>query len=121
MDWLRLPMLPPLVQTILLLVCSTTVMTYAWYAHLRTLADRPWWFAALLSWLVALVEYMLLIPANRIGHTELSIAQLKILTEAISLTTFIPFVMVYFGQPLKLDYLWAALCILGAVYFIFRS
>lgn len=111
---------PVIVQTIGLLVCSTSIMTFAWYAHLKNLADRPWWFAALMSWLVALFEYALMVPANRIGHGELSIAQLKILAEAIALTVFIPFAVYYFGEPVKLDYLWAALCILGAVYFIFR-
>lgn len=112
---------PVIVQTIGLLVGSTTIMTFAWYAHLKNLADRPWWFAALMSWLVALLEYALMVPANRIGHGELSIAQLKILAEAIALTVFIPFAVYYFGEPVKLDYLWAALCILGAVYFIFRA
>jgi uncharacterized protein (DUF486 family) len=93
----------------------------AWYAHLKNLADKPWWIAALISWGIALFEYLLQVPANRIGHTDLTLAQLKILQEAITLTVFVPFVVFYMGQPLKLDYLWAGLCLLGAVYFIFRS
>jgi len=98
------------------------VITYnAWYAHLKNLADKPWWIAALISWGIALFEYLLQVPANRIGHTDLTLAQLKILQEAITLTVFVPFVVFYMGQPLKLDYLWAGLCLLGAVYFIFRS
>ncbi|MDQ5882340.1 MAG: uncharacterized protein QG616_2172, partial [Pseudomonadota bacterium] len=91
------------------------------YAHLKHLNDRPWWIAALASCGIALFEYLLQVPANRIGHHELSLAQLKILQEVITLTVFVPFVVFYMQQPLKLDYLWAGLCILGAVYFIFRS
>jgi len=113
--------LPVLWQTGLLLAASNVFMTFAWYAHLKNLADRPWWIAALLSWGIALFEYLLQVPANRIGASELSLAQLKILQEVITLTIFIPFVVFYMQQPLKLDYLWAGLCILGAVYFIFRS
>ena len=96
-------------------------MTFAWYAHLKNLADRPWYVAAMVSWGSALFEYLLQVPANRIGYTALSLAQLKILQEVITLAVFVPFAAVYMRQPLKLDYLWAALCIVGAVYFIFRS
>ena len=113
--------IPILWQTALLLAASNVFMTFAWYAHLRNLSGKPWWIAALVSWGIALFEYLLQVPANRIGHAELSLAQLKILQEVITLTIFIPFVVFYMQQPLKLDYLWAALCILGAVYFIFRS
>jgi uncharacterized protein (DUF486 family) len=96
-------------------------MTFAWYAHLKNLNDRPWWVAALASWAIALFEYLLQVPANRIGRGEMSLAQLKILQEAITLTVFVPFVILYMNEPLKLDYLWAGLCILGAVYFMFRT
>ncbi len=113
--------IPILWQTALLLAASNVFMTFAWYAHLRNLSGKPWWIAALVSWGIALFEYLLQVPANRIGHAELSLAQLKILQEVITLTIFIPFVVFYMQQPLKLDYLWAALCILGAVYFVFRS
>ena len=116
--WERLPVLW---QTVLLLTASNIFMTFAWYAHLRNLADRPWWIAALASWAIALFEYLLQVPANRIGHTHLSLPQLKILQEAITLTVFLPFAVLYMGQPVKLDYLWAALCIIGAVFFIFRT
>jgi uncharacterized protein (DUF486 family) len=105
----------------ILLLASNVFMTFAWYAHLKNLADRPWWVAAILSWGVALFEYLLQVPANRIGYTALSLGQLKILQEVITLTVFVPFAVLYMGQPLKLDYLWAALCLCGAVYFIFRS
>ncbi len=113
--------MPVWFQTALLLAASNVFMTFAWYAHLKNLADKPWWIAALISWGIALFEYLLQVPANRIGHTDLTLAQLKILQEAITLTVFVPFVVFYMGQPLKLDYLWAGLCLLGAVYFIFRS
>ena len=96
-------------------------MTFAWYAHLKNLAHKPWIIAALVSWGIALFEYLLQVPANRIGYTTLSLPQLKILQEVITLSVFVPFAMFYMHQPLKLDYLWAALCILGAVYFIFRT
>jgi uncharacterized protein len=109
------------IQTVLLLICSNVFMTFAWYAHLRNLADRPWWVAALVSWGIALFEYLLQVPANRIGYTTLSLAQLKILQEVITLSVFVPFAAFYMRQPFKLDYLWAAACLLGAVYFIFRS
>ena len=105
----------------LMLVASNVFMTFAWYAHLKNLADKPWWIAALASWGIALFEYLLMVPANRIGYAELSLAQLKILQEAITLSVFVPFAILYMNQPLKLDYLWAALCIMGAVYFVFRG
>ena len=110
-----------LVRTTLLLVCSNVFMTFAWYAHLRTLADRPWWIAALVSWGIALFEYLLQVPANRIGYTTMDLGQLKILQEVITLSVFVPFAVFYMRQPFRLDYLWAALCLLGAVYFIFRA
>jgi uncharacterized protein len=113
--------LPPVLQSILLLTASNVFMTFAWYAHLKNLAHKPWIIAALVSWGIALFEYLLQVPANRIGYTTLSLPQLKILQEVITLSVFVPFAMFYMHQPLKLDYLWAALCILGAVYFIFRS
>ena len=104
-----------------LLIISNTFMTFAWYAHLRNLSDRKWYIAAVLSWGIAFFEYMFMVPANRIGATEMSLAQLKILQEVITLTVFVPFVVLYMKQPLRLDFLWAALCILGAVFFMFRS
>jgi uncharacterized protein (DUF486 family) len=107
--------------TILLLTASNVFMTFAWYAHLKELSHRPWIVAALVSWGIALFEYLLQVPANRIGYTVLSIGQLKLLQEVITLTVFVPFALFYLREPLKLDYLWAALCILGAVYFVFRS
>jgi len=111
----------PIPLTIVLLTLSNVFMTFAWYAHLKEMAHRPWLFAALVSWGIALFEYLLQVPANRIGFTVLSVAQLKILQEVITLSVFVPFAVFYLKEPLKLDYLWAALCILGAVYFIFRS
>lgn len=113
--------LPVLWQTVVLLTASNVFMTFAWYAHLKNLNDRPWWIAALASWGIALFEYLLQVPANRIGYGELNLAQLKIMQEVITLAVFVPFAIFYMQQPLKLDYLWAALCIVGAVYFIFRS
>ncbi|OHD54983.1 MAG: hypothetical protein A2Y33_03175 [Spirochaetes bacterium GWF1_51_8] len=113
--------MPPIFWTVILLVCSNVFMTFAWYAHLKNMSDKPWWLAAIASWGVALFEYMLQVPANRIGYTVLDLPKLKILQEAITLTVFVPFAIFYMGQPLKLDYLWAALCIMGAVFFIFRS
>ena len=104
-----------------LLVLSNVFMTFAWYAHLKELSVKPWYVAALASWSVALFEYLLQVPANRIGYTQLTLPQLKILQEVITLTVFVPFVVLYMCQGLKLDYLWAALCMLGAVYFIFRD
>ena len=112
---------PVLAQTIGLLALSNVFMTFAWYAHLKDLAAKPWYVAAFVSWGIALFEYLLQVPANRIGYTELSLPQLKIMQEAITLTVFVPFAVFYMKQPLKLDYLWASLCIMGAVYFIFRS
>ena len=111
----------PIATTVVLLVCSNVFMTFAWYAHLKNLAASPWWIAALVSWGIALFEYLLQVPANRIGYGSMSLFQLKILQEAITLTVFVPFVILYMGQSLKLDYVWAALCILAAVYFVFRS
>lgn len=113
--------IPVLAQTIGLLTLSNVFMTLAWYGHLKNLSSKPWWIAALISWGIALFEYLLQVPANRIGYTELSLAQLKIMQEAITLIIFIPFAMLYMEQPFKLDYLWAALCLVGAVYFIFRA
>lgn len=113
--------LPVLLRTVLLLTVSNVFMTFAWYAHLKNLADRPWWIAALISWGIALFEYLVQVPANRIGFGEYSVGQLKILQEVITLAVFVPFAVFYMQQPLKLDYLWAGLCLLGAVYFIFRS
>jgi uncharacterized protein len=104
-----------------LLVASNIFMTFAWYAHLKNLAAKPWWIAALASWGIALFEYLLQVPANRIGFTTLSLPQLKILQEAITLAVFVPFAILYMDQEVKLDYLWASLCIMGAVYFIFRG
>ena len=105
----------------LLLVASNVFMTFAWYAHLKHLGGKPWWIAASVSWGIALFEYLLMVPANRIGYTALSLAQLKILQEVITLSVFVPFAILYMNQPLKLDYLWASLCIMGAVYFVFRG
>lgn len=113
--------MPTTLQSILLLCASNVFMTFAWYAHLKNLAGRPWIIAALVSWGIALFEYLLQVPANRIGSTVMTLPQLKILQEAITLTVFVPFVVFYMHQPIKLDYLWAGLCILGAVFFIFRS
>ena len=113
--------MPIWLQTALLLAASNVFMTFAWYGHLKNLASAPWYLAALVSWGIALFEYLLQVPANRIGARQLDLPQLKILQEAITLTVFVPFAVFYMQQPLKLDYLWAALCILGAVYFIFRA
>jgi len=107
--------------TAFLLVCSNVFMTFAWYAHLRNLADKPWYVAAFASWGIALFEYLLQVPANRIGYTQFSVGQLKILQEVITLSVFLPFSVFFLRQPLRLDYLWAALCILGAVFFMFRG
>ena len=107
--------------TIALLTCSNVFMTFAWYAHLRNLQSKPWYVAALVSWGIALFEYLLQVPANRIGYTSMTLSQLKILQEIITLTVFVPFAMLYMRQPFKLDFLWAGLCLLGAVYFMFRS
>lgn len=113
--------IPVFAQTALLLVMSNVFMTFAWYGHLKTLSNKAWYVAALISWGIALFEYLLQVPANRIGASQYSLAQLKIMQEAITLTVFVPFAMFYMDQPFKLDYVWAALCLVGAVYFIFRS
>ena len=113
--------IPVFVQTAGLLVLSNIFMTFAWYGHLKNMNSRAWYIAALVSWGIALFEYLLQVPANRIGATQYSLAQLKIMQEAITLTVFVPFAMFYMNQPFKLDYVWAALCLVGAVYFIFRS
>ena len=111
----------PIVASIGLLICSNVFMTFAWYAHLKELNDKPWIIAALISWGIALFEYLLQVPANRIGYTELNVGQLKIMQEVITLAVFVPFSVMYLKEPLKLDYLWAALCLLGAVFFMFRN
>jgi uncharacterized protein (DUF486 family) len=113
--------MPVILSTTLLLSASNVFMTFACYAHLRNLSDRPWYIAALLSWGIACFEYLLQVPANRLGHTQLSLAQLKIMQEVITLSVFAPFAVMYMKEPLKLDFLWAGLCLLGAVYFMFRS
>jgi uncharacterized protein (DUF486 family) len=110
-----------LLRTILLLVASNVFMTFAWYGHLKNLSGRPWIIAAFVSWGIALFEYLLQVPANRIGYTALTLPQLKMLQEVITLAVFVPFAVFYMKQPVKLDYLWASLCILGAVYFMFRG
>ena len=110
-----------LVRTVVLLALSNVFMTFAWYAHLRNLSHRPWYVAAVASWGIALFEYLLQVPANRIGYTALSLPQLKILQEVITLAVFAPFALLYMKQQLRLDHLWAALCLVGAVYFAFRS
>jgi uncharacterized protein (DUF486 family) len=109
------------VTTVVLLVCSNVFMTFAWYAHLRNLGARPWLIAAIASWGIALFEYLLQVPANRIGDTAMSLTQLKVLQEAITLLVFVPFAILYMRQPIKLDFLWSALCLIGAVYFAFRN
>ena len=108
-------------RTAVMLVFSNLFMTFAWYGHLRNLSDKAWYVAALASWGIAFFEYLIQVPANRLGFTQMSLAQLKILQEAVTLTVFIPFAVFYMKQPLKADYFYAGLCILGAVYFIFRS
>jgi uncharacterized protein (DUF486 family) len=110
-----------IVRTMLLLSASNIFMTFAWYAHLKNLNDRRWYVAAIASWGIALFEYLLQVPANRIGYSQLSVAQLKVMQEVITLSVFAPFAVLYMREPLKLDYLWAGLCLLGAVYFMFRS
>ena len=111
----------PVFKAIMLLVCSNVFMTFAWYAHLKELNGKPWLMAAVFSWGIALFEYLLQVPANRIGYQELNVGQLKILQEVITLSVFIPFSVFYMKEPLKLDYLWATLCMMGAVFFMFRS
>lgn len=111
----------PVLKAIMLLVCSNVFMTFAWYAHLKELNGKPWLVAAMASWGIALFEYLLQVPANRIGYQQLNIGQLKILQEVITLGVFIPFSIFYMKEPLKLDYVWATLCMMGAVFFVFRS
>ena len=113
--------LPVSLQTVLLLTASNIFMTFAWYGHLKNLASSPLYVAALVSWGIALFEYLLQVPANRIGFTQFNVGQLKIMQEVITLGVFVPFAVFYMGQPLKWDYLWAGLCLVGAVYFIFRG
>ncbi len=111
----------PVLVSISLLIISNVFMTFAWYAHLKELNSKPWIIAALVSWGIALFEYLFQVPANRIGYTVLSVGQLKIIQEVITLSVFVPFSLLYLKEPLKLDYLWAGLCLLGAVFFMFRS
>lgn len=113
--------MPVWLQTAFLLSLSNLFMTFAWYGHLKTLSSKPWIIAALVSWGIALFEYLLQVPANRIGYMVMSVGQLKIMQEVITLAVFVPFSVYFMQQPLKLDYLWAGLCLLGAVYFIFRA
>ncbi|MBR7747019.1 MULTISPECIES: DMT family protein [Undibacterium] len=113
--------IPVIVQTTGLLILSNVFMTFAWYGHLKNLNSKAWYIAAFVSWGIALFEYLLQVPANRIGYTQYSLAQLKILQEVLTLLVFVPFSMIYMNQPFKLDYVWAGLCLVGAVYFIFRS
>ena len=113
--------MPIWLQTAALLCLSNLFMTYAWYGHLKSLNGKPWLIAVLFSWGIAFFEYLLMVPANRIGYTSLSLGQLKVMQEVITLMIFVPFSVLYMQQPLKLDYLWAGLCLVGAVYFIFRS
>jgi uncharacterized protein len=113
--------MPVIATTILLLVCSNVFMTFAWYAHLRNLSQKPWIIAALISWGIALFEYLLQVPANRIGHTQLNLGQLKVLQEVITLTVFVPFAWLYMKEPLRWNYLWAGFCLVGAVFFMFRK
>lgn len=111
----------PVAAMVFLLICSNVFMTFAWYAHLKELNNKAWIIAALVSWGIALFEYLLQVPANRIGYTVLSIGELKVIQEVITLSVFVPFSLFYLKEPLKLDYLWAGLCLVGAVYFMFRS
>ncbi len=113
--------MPAFISTIALLTISNIFMTFAWYAHLKEMSAKPWIIAALASWGIALFEYLFQVPANRIGYTVLGIGQLKMLQEVISISVFVPFAILYMKEPLKLDYLWAGLCILGAIFFVFRS
>jgi uncharacterized protein len=113
--------LPAIVPTTILLIASNVFMTFAWYGHLKNLNTKPWYIAAFVSWGIALFEYLLQVPANRIGYTEMTLPQLKMLQEVITLAVFVPFAYFYMQKPLKLDYLWATLCMMGAVYFVFRS
>jgi uncharacterized protein len=110
-----------LIQTTFLLICSNTFMTFAWYSHLRNWNDKKWYIAALLSWGIALFEYLFQVPANRTGYTIMNLAQLKVLQEVVTLLVFLPFVVLYMHQAVRLNYLWAGLCLVGAVFFMFRS
>ena len=116
-----MPQVPAALQAIVLLTLSNVFMTFAWYAHLKNLRGKPWFVAAIASWGIAFFEYLLQVPGNRVGYTVMNLPQLKILQEVITLSVFVPFALFYMNQPLKLDYLWAAICILGAVYFMFRT
>jgi uncharacterized protein (DUF486 family) len=118
MNW---NLLPTYASAAGLLVLSNVFMTFAWYGHLKELNNKPWWIAALVSWGIALFEYLLQVPANRIGFTAMSLPQLKIMQEVITLAVFVPFSMFFMNQPMKLDFLWAGLCMMGAVYFVFRG
>src|SRR3954469_17550151 len=111
----------PVVKTVVLLAASNLFMTFAWYAHLKELASRPWWIAAIVSWGIALFEYLLQVPANRIGYTALTLPQLKIVQEVITLAVFVPFAVSYMGQEIRMNYVYAGVCLLGAVYFMFRA
>jgi uncharacterized protein (DUF486 family) len=111
----------PIPTTVLLLTASNVFMTFAWYGHLKNLSASPWWIAALVSWGIALFEYLLQVPGNRIGFTAMNLAQLKILQEVITLSVFVPFAVFYMGEPLRMNYVYAGICLLGAVYFIFRG
>ena len=113
--------MPVVLRTTALLILSNVFMTFAWYAHLKNLSERPWYVAAFASWGIALFEYLLQVPANRIGYSTLTLGQLKIIQEAVTLGVFVPFAVVYMRQPLRLDFLWAGLCLCGAVYFVFRG
>jgi uncharacterized protein (DUF486 family) len=113
--------MPVVLRTVGLLVLSNVFMTFAWYAHLKNLIERPWYVAALVSWGIAMFEYLLQVPANRMGYGTLTLGQLKIIQEMITLAVFVPFAVIYMRQPLRLDFLWAALCLCGAVYFVFRG
>jgi uncharacterized protein (DUF486 family) len=116
-----MPQVPAALQAIVLLALSNVFMTFAWYAHLKNLSGKPWFVATIASWCIAFLEYLLQVPGNRAGYTVMTLPQLKILQEVITLSVFVPFALFYMNQPLKLDYLWAAICILGAVYFMFRT
>ena len=119
--YLRIPFVNPIIANIGLLIVSNVFMTFAWYAHLKNLNNKPWIIAALVSWGIALFEYLFQVPANRIGYSVLSLGQLKVIQEVITLSVFVPFAFLYIKEPLKLDYVWAGFCLVGAVYFIFRS
>lgn len=113
--------MPVVVQTVLLLILSNVFMTFAWYGHLKTLDTKPWYIAVAVSWGIALFEYIAQVPANRIGHTVLNVGQLKIIQEVITLSVFVPFAFFFLKEPLKLNYVWAGLCLCGAVYFVFKG